>query len=95
VAVIICLMAVAMARVHEKISLQSTAANRRVAPFHRNKPLLALLIYGLVYPPWPFPFRGDTSHHVGGFLFGGLRAPLPLSWRQQREPQLFFSQDIT
>jgi uncharacterized membrane protein YdjX (TVP38/TMEM64 family) len=74
VAVIICLMAVAYGLgAHEKISLQSIAANREeLRHFIADNWLLALLIYGLVYAcAVALSIPGATLLTiVGGLLFG-------------------------
>lgn len=76
VAVIICLMAVAYGLgAHEKISLQSIAANREEwRHFIANNWLLALLIYGLVYAcAVALSIPGATLLTImGGLLFGWL-----------------------
>jgi uncharacterized membrane protein YdjX (TVP38/TMEM64 family) len=74
VAVIICLMAVAYGLgAHEKISLQSIAANREeLRHFIADNWVLALLIYGLVYAcAVALSIPGATLLTiVGGLLFG-------------------------
>lgn len=76
VAVIICLMAVAYgAGVHERISLQSIAANREeLRGFIADNWFLALLIYGLVYTcAVALSIPGAALLTImGGLLFGWL-----------------------